>query len=464
MTPPVGQPVLQMRLRVEQDIFVVRRLARQVARVVGFERQDQTRFATALSEVGRLLLAAGGTIDVAFLPTIGTPPTLWVEMTSTTAAVAAVKEGAMPVRRLVDTMEVVDAQAGTVVRMSRRLPPLAPPLTAPRMDDIREELVGLAPGSPLEELADQNEQLIAALDEVRAQRDELARLNAELEQTNRGVMALYHQLSDELEETNRGVVALYGELDDKSAQLRSASEAKSRFLANVSHELRAPVTAIIGLGRLLTDSASDPLTAEQARQVELIRSSAADLLILVNDLLDLAKAESGRIEPEWSDVDLRVVFGELRGTLRAIATRSEVELVVEDPDPAGRLRTDEVLLARVLRNLLTNALTFTERGSVTLGVRWTAGDVVFRVTDTGIGIPAELQERIFEEFYQVPSGAAARGTGTGLGLPYARRLVTILGGTLSLSSEPGLGSEFTVILPQEPPPAVPAASSAAAAG
>ena len=181
----------------------------------------------------------------------------------------------------------------------------------------------------------QNQQLIAALDEVRAQRDDLARLNAELEETNRGVMALYHQLSDELEETNRGVVALYAELDERSAQLRAASEAKTRFLANVSHELRAPVTAIIGLGRLLTDSSSDPLTEEQSRQVELIRGSAADLLALVNDLLDLAKAEAGRLEPNWSDVDLKAVFGQLRGTLRPLVTRPDVELVVEEPTVAG---------------------------------------------------------------------------------------------------------------------------------
>src|SRR3712207_649067 len=162
------------------------------------------------------------------------------------------------------------------------------------MDEIRAGLESHVPGTPLDELAVQNQQLIAALDEVRAQRDDLARLNAELEETSRGVMALYNQLSEELEETNRGVVALYAELEEKSAQLRAASEAKSRFLANVSHELRAPVTAIIGLGRLLTDSASDPLTTEQARQIDLIRGSANDLLALVNDLLDLAKAEAGR--------------------------------------------------------------------------------------------------------------------------------------------------------------------------
>src|SRR4051812_29222775 len=199
MTSPRREPVLQVRLRVEQDIFVARRLGREVARAVGLERQDQTRFATALSEIGRVLLAGGGAADVAFMPTPGSPPTLWVEMVSPAAPRAAVADDTMPVRRLVDTMEVADAEAGTVVRMSRRLPAQAPPLTSARLDEIRAELAALSPGSPLEELADQNEQLIAALDEVRAQRDELARLNAELEDTNSGVMALYHQLSDELE-------------------------------------------------------------------------------------------------------------------------------------------------------------------------------------------------------------------------------------------------------------------------
>jgi signal transduction histidine kinase len=242
------------------------------------------------------------------------------------------------------------------------------------------------------------------------------------------------------------VVALYAELDEKSVQLRTASEAKSRFLANVSHELRAPVTAIIGLGRLLIDESSDPLTDEQCRQVELIRGSATDLLSLVNDLLDLAKAEAGRIEPTLADVDLKAVFGQLRGTLRPLATRPEVDFVVEEP-AVPRLRTDEVLLAQVLRNLLTNALKFTTAGHVTLTVRPVDDDVEFTVRDTGAGIPAELHERIFEEFYQVPGSRAVSGKGTGLGLPYARRLVSILGGALRVSSAPGEGSVFTVRLP-----------------
>ena len=445
-----SEPLLRMRLRVEQDVFVVRQLGREVARAVGLEQQDQTRLATALSEVGRVMLAGGVDAEVAFTATPNGVPSLSVAVRNPVPGDAArLAPQLRQVGRLVDEMEVGDGETGTVVRMVRRLPATAPSLTPERMDEIRVALAEHVPGTPLDELNVQNQQLIAALDEVRAQRDELARLNVELEETNRGVMALYHQLSDELEETNRGVVALYAELDEKSAQLRAASEAKSRFLANVSHELRAPVTAIIGLGRLLTDSSSDRLTGEQGRQVELIRGSAADLLTLVNGLLDLAKAEAGRIEPDWSEVDLRLMFGQLRGTLRPLAPRPDVDFIIDEPAlPA--VRSDEMLLAQVLRNLLINALKFTATGSVRLSVRRAGGDVEFVVADTGTGIPEELHERIFEEFYQVPGSQALAGKGTGLGLPYARRLAGILGGALHVASEPGRGSTFTVRLPAQP--------------
>jgi signal transduction histidine kinase len=441
------EPLIRMWLRIEQDIFVVRQLAREVARSVGLEAQDQTRLATALSEVGRVMLVEGREADVAFTTEADRVPLLAVTVRNPAAGDAERLETQLrQVGRLVDRMEVGDEETGTVVRMVRRLPASAPKLTAERMDEIRAGLAKHVPGTPLDELNVQNQQLIAALDEVRRQRDDLARLNAELEETNRGVMALYNQLSEELEETNRGVVALYAELDEKSVQLRAASEAKTRFLANVSHELRAPVTAIIGLARLLADAASDRLTEEQDRQVDLIRGSATDLLALVNDLLDLAKAEAGRIEPNWTEVDLKAVFGQLRGTLRPLVTRPGVELIIDEPE-IPTLRSDEVLLAQILRNLLTNALKFTAAGSVRLTVRTVGDDIEFLVADTGTGIPPELHERVFEEFYQVPGSKALNGKGTGLGLPYARRLAGLLGGALHVDSTPGVGSAFTVRLP-----------------
>jgi signal transduction histidine kinase len=451
--PEPAAALLQMALWVERDVFVVRQRGREVAAALGLEHQDQVRVATALSEIGRAMLAHGGA-NVTFSASTAPTQALHVELVSAARLDGTQDLGpdAAAVGRLVDTLAFTPGPASTTVRLSRRLPVGSPMLTPDRLSRLREELAALAPGTPLDELMAQNHQLVTALDEVRAQRDELARLNEELEETNRGVMALYGQLSDELEETNRGVVALYAELDEKSAQLRAASEAKSRFLANVSHELRAPVAAIIGLARLMSDIGSDPLTPEQARQTELITGSATDLLALVNDLLDLAKAEAGRLEPTWADVDLPELFGQLRGTLRPLATRSMVDFVVEEPGPGGPLHSDPVLLTHVLRNLLTNALKFTDSGRVRLRGRWLDGGerLELEVCDTGIGIPAELHERIFEEFFQVPGGSRERGPGTGLGLPYAKRLVSLLGGTLTLASAPGAGSTFTVTLPRAP--------------
>jgi CheY-like chemotaxis protein len=188
------------------------------------------------------------------------------------------------------------------------------------------------------------------------------------------------------------------------------------------------------------------LTGEQTHQLELVQGSAADLLARVNDLLDLAKAESGRIEPNWGPIDLVGVFGQLRGTLRPLA-RPEVALEVDEP-PAAGLVSDELLLTQILRNLLTNALKFTDRGTVGMGAWVDADRLYIAVADTGIGIPFAEQSRVFEEFHQV-RGARQAG-GTGLGLPYARRLATLLGGALTMVSEPGEGSTFTLSLPLRP--------------
>ncbi|HET8681640.1 MAG TPA: sensor histidine kinase [Micromonosporaceae bacterium] len=454
MTGPAdgGTELLRLRIRSEHDVFTARQLGREVGAALRMEHQDQIRVATALSEVGRQMLAHAGGAVVTFRVN-SSEPMLRVEVVTAERLDQEHKDvaGALAAAARLVEVEVLADGTGTRVRLDRRLPQVASELADSELTQVRAALARLTPTTAMEELAAQNADLLATLGEVQRQRDELLRLNSELEETNRGVLALYRQLSDELEETNRGVVALYAELDQRSAELRMASEAKSRFLANASHELRAPLTAIIGLTRLLADAGSAPLTAEQAEQVDLVHTSATDLLALVNDLLDLAKAESGRIEPALAEVRLSGLFGQLRGTLRPLVSRSEVTLLVDEPVAVPALVTDEMLLTQVLRNLVTNGLKFTEQGTVRVSAQWlpAEGLVELDVVDTGIGIPAAEQERIFEEFYQV-RGASQAG-GTGLGLPYARRVVNLLGGTLTVESEPGKGSQFRVRLPRVPP-------------
>ena len=260
-------------------------------------------------------------------------------------------------------------------------------------------------------------------------------------------MALYSELSDELEQTNRGVVALYRELDEKSEQLRAASESKDRFWANVSHELRTPLNSIIGLTRLLADPAGG-LDSEQLYQVELIKKASGTLLTLVNDLLDVAKAESGRFVIEPSEVRLPALLATLRGLTRPVAEGRPVNVLVSADGAPATILTDEGALTAILRNLLSNAVKYTDEGEVRLTVATVPGRVEIQVCDTGTGIPEGQLERVFEEFYQVPG---ARRGGTGLGLPYARRLAGLLDGELTLTSEAGRGTTAVLSLPHGTP-------------
>ena len=454
MPTPAKQTLelLSMELEREHDVFVVRQRGRDVAGAVGLDSQDQVRVATALSEVSREVLTSGGA-SVAFALSPGPRPALVITLTTRGSVPhpreATQADGLLAARRLVDEVTSEPLNSGTRLYLIKWLPAHISLPTAARVQQLRTGLERQLPVTAMSELRMQNSEMLTALEDLQSKQEDLLRLNAELEDTNRGVVAMYSQLSGELEETNRGVVALYAELDEKSAELRQANEAKSRFLANVSHELRTPVNSILGLARLLDEAPDTPLSDEQAKQVTFIRSNAVDLLSLVNELLDLAKAESGRLEPVLAEVRLEDVFAQLRGSLRPLAARGVVDLRIEDPVDVPALHTDEGMLLHILRNLLTNALKFTERGHVQLSAtrRDSGQHVELTVRDTGIGIAEPDQLRVFEEFYQVRGPLQTKVHGTGLGLPYARRLAEILGGSLSLASAPGHGSTFTLELP-----------------
>ncbi|GAB6387911.1 ATP-binding protein [Stutzerimonas marianensis] len=255
-------------------------------------------------------------------------------------------------------------------------------------------------------------------------------------------------LRAELEETNQGVLALYAELDTQAEQLRQASDLKSRFLSYMSHEFRTPLGSIRSITRLLSDELDGPLSPEQHKQVLFISSAAGELTDMVDDLLDLAKIEAGRItiSPAW--FDMLDLFSALRGMFRPIVDANAVDLIFEEPLDMPRLYTDDKKLAQILRNFISNALKFTQNGEVRVSVR-PEGDaaVRFAVTDTGIGIPEDLHLTLFEDFVQIDSPLQKRLRGTGLGLSLCKRFAELLGGRVGVESQPGVGSTFYVIIP-----------------
>lgn len=255
-------------------------------------------------------------------------------------------------------------------------------------------------------------------------------------------------LRAELEETNQGVLALYAELDNQAEELRQASDLKSRFLSYMSHEFRTPLGSILSITSLLKDEIDGPLSEEQHKQVGFVSGAARELSDMVDDLLDLAKIEAGRISisPAWFDMfDL---FSALRGMFRPIVNASSVDLIFEEPSGLPRLYTDDKKLAQILRNFISNSLKFTQRGEVRVSARLeNDSEIRFAVADTGVGIPQEMHGALFEDFSQIDSPLQKRLRGTGLGLSLCKRFAELLGGRVGLESQPGLGSTFFVIIP-----------------
>jgi PAS domain S-box-containing protein len=244
------------------------------------------------------------------------------------------------------------------------------------------------------------------------------------------------------------------ELRDLNEKLHAATEAKSRFLANMSHELRTPLNSVIGFSGLMLQGMTGTVNAEQEKQLGLVYRAGKQLLTLVNEILDLSKIEAGRMRAEATPFTLGGLIDEAADTVRPLAEEKGLGLRVTSAEKDATLNTDRDKVAQILLNLLTNAVNFTESGDVELDARTEEGSAVLTVTDTGIGIPPEDLERIFDEFEQAKRPPAQRSVrGTGLGLAISKRLTRLLGGTLEVASEPGCGSTFTLRVPQVLPSA-----------
>lgn len=426
----------QLPLATPADVVAARQQARRVGEQLGLDRKGQTRLATAVSEIARNALShagggqvliglAGRQLQVAVRDQGGGIADLEQILSGQKVFAPGHGAGLASARRLVDQMDIRSTPGGTEVLLSQWLP--ADPAPA-RLQALAQSLPQRR-ADPVAELQAQDRELIDSLADLQEREAEA------------------HRLNRELEDTNRGVVALYSELEQKAEELRGASEMKSRFLSHMSHEFRTPLNSIMALTRLLIDGVDGPLNSEQNRQVDYIRRSAQTLLELVNDLLDLAKVEAGRLDVRPAEFTVTDLFASLRGSLKPLLTNAAVNLVFDESPGLPVLLADEQKVAQVLRNLVSNALKFTEAGHVQVRAIHDErhARLVFEVEDTGIGIAANAIDLIFEEFGQV-EGRLQRG-GTGLGLPLSRRLAMLLGGELTARSQPGMGSTFTLAIP-----------------
>ncbi len=458
--------LLTVRLVSERHVVYARQRAREIALQLGFDHQEQIRLATATSELARNAFRYAREGVVTFQVTEEQPQRFLIAVSDKGGGIGNLDDvlgghyesrtglgkGLIGTRRLMDHFDIATGTGGTSVTIGKSLPPAKPHATVDEVKAIAAKLAN-ADVEPFEEMERQNQELLRILAELREKQELLVQVNRELE------------------DTNRGVVALYAELEQSANELRRISDLKTSFLSNLSHEFRTPLHSILALCGILTERADGELSAEQEKQVSYIRRSAADLSELVNDLLDMAKVEAGKVDIRQRAFTVTDLFGALRGMLRTLLAGTAVELRFIADETLPPLFTDEAKVSQILRNLIANALKFTERGYVQVSAEFMkstqapasaeaaadsesrpdsaleTGQMIFRVSDTGIGIAARDQERIFEEFIQIENHIQSRVRGTGLGLPLARRLAELLGGTLTVTSTPGEGSTFTATLP-----------------
>jgi signal transduction histidine kinase/CheY-like chemotaxis protein len=373
--------------------------------------------------------------------------------------------GAAPPRHLV----VLPVTAGGDVRGAVELAFFSAPEPAElSLLETTADLLGAAlrAAQQKQHLAELLEETQQQAEELQSQQEEMSALNEELEQQNKALLESRNQLENqaaELEQTNQMLEEQKGALDDRNQRLMTAerslqgqkreleraSRYKSEFLANMSHELRTPLNSALILSKLLADNKNGNLTDDQVRYAQTINSAGNELLNLINDILDLSKVEAGKLDLRPELIDLHDVVGSIEAGFRPLANEKGLELRAEiERGAAPEIMTDRQRLEQILRNFMSNAVKFTESGSVTLTVVPRDHEVVFAVRDTGIGVPDDQQALIFEAFQQADGTDTRKYGGTGLGLAITRQLAQLLGGKVSLDSSAGQGSTFYVHLPR----------------
>jgi signal transduction histidine kinase/HAMP domain-containing protein len=282
----------------------------------------------------------------------------------------------------------------------------------------------------------------SAYEELQAQSEELQESNVQMEEQQQQLQ----QQSEELQEKNEILAQAKQEIDKRASDLEKASRYKSEFLANMSHELRTPLNSIILLSKLLVKNTNKTLSPKDVEKSSVINRAGNDLLYLINDILDLSKAESGNMELEEMKLSTSEIVDDLEGLFSVVAEEKSLDFKVED-NYKDHFVSDKTKLLQVLKNLLSNALKFTKEGSVELRIYKEDEHLIFEVKDTGIGIPEDKISSIFEAFKQVDGTISREFGGTGLGLSISKTIISLMHGELNVKSSYGSGSIFIVSIP-----------------
>lgn len=292
-----------------------------------------------------------------------------------------------------------------------------------------------------EELMNKTEMLEASEEELRVQQEELRSINTELEEK-----------ASLLEEKNQAIEEARAAINLKVQELETTGKYKSEFLANMSHELRTPLNSILVLARILKDNKPHNLSEDQIKYASVIFNAGNDLLVLINDILDLSKIESGKLEMQNEQIKISDILKDMDMLFAQVASNKNIKFTNSIKDVPTTIFTDKVRVEQVIKNLLSNAFKFTPEGgaiSVDVVPGQAEKTINFCIKDTGVGIPKEKQRIIFEAFQQADGSTSRKYGGTGLGLSISRELTSLLGGSITLSSEPGVGSEFILTIPFE---------------
>ena len=433
----------------EVDVVTCRQSAKKIAAWLGLSNLEQIRLATAVSELARniyqyantgafhfdLLRDNRGLVNAIAFEAVDQGKGITeidAILNGTYVSPTGMGVGLSGAQKLTDSFDIQTSPQGTRIYATKAVYPPRPFPGEKQIQAIRQQLASEGAADPYVELQVRGSELLLTT-------AELQNKQRELEATN-----------EELENTNKGVVALYSELEKAAHELTEASESKSRFFSNMTHEFRTPINIIENISKLLISETDGTLNAEQAKQMKFISSAAAELSDMVNELLDLAEADSGRMDAVASRFTLGEFLADLHDFMGPLSIRyPSVRWEIAPGNDDLVLDTDRSRLFQILRNLISNAFKYTPEGEITVrSFMPDEGTVEFSVQDTGVGISEENLSRIFEEFARVRM-PGLQVQGNGLGLPLASRLAALLRGEIEVTSTVGKGSRFSARVARE---------------